>query len=294
MSYNRHSSIENNMLPWRPLGMLAFGLGVIVVFIRMHGDGYDFPVKVSQSNDSFPLPHEQRHRTDTVVLEVSVLFPEEPAVIHPEHDTTAGARFLEAEVPLEDTDYGQAGEQHEGDFNADRDGIEEHQSQLNEEDRMQQQHDGNSGSSSGYGWTSQWHLGRKRPDDQRDSWVATTPSMQKRGGEEQTWAWLTMIQHEGDRCSPACKDVLNLVYRTSAVALVPKSHPKDKRLSVLLAQVHEDSHTWTYETSISTLEANNQWTREPGTPRRPERLQETDSLYEETTTYTEPKPDPLI
>ncbi|KAK3821370.1 MAG: hypothetical protein J3Q66DRAFT_151039 [Benniella sp.] len=36
------------MLPWRPLGMLAFGLIVIYLFIRIHGDGYDYPAQVAE------------------------------------------------------------------------------------------------------------------------------------------------------------------------------------------------------------------------------------------------------
>ncbi|KAI1311962.1 hypothetical protein EDD11_003218 [Mortierella claussenii] len=39
------------MLPWRPLGMLAFGLAVIFLFIRLHGDGFDFPVTIVRCKD---------------------------------------------------------------------------------------------------------------------------------------------------------------------------------------------------------------------------------------------------
>ncbi|KAF8977766.1 hypothetical protein BGZ46_007138 [Entomortierella lignicola] len=38
------------MLPWRPLGMLIFGLTVIFCFIRLHGNGYDFPVEIAKLN----------------------------------------------------------------------------------------------------------------------------------------------------------------------------------------------------------------------------------------------------
>lgn len=44
------------MLPWRPLGMLALGLSVIYLFIRMHGDGYDYPIKVAEHNAKLEFP----------------------------------------------------------------------------------------------------------------------------------------------------------------------------------------------------------------------------------------------
>ncbi|KAF9283833.1 hypothetical protein BGZ68_005069, partial [Mortierella alpina] len=43
------------MLPWRPLGMLVFGLSAIFVFIRLHGDGYDFPEELFLSQDELHL-----------------------------------------------------------------------------------------------------------------------------------------------------------------------------------------------------------------------------------------------
>ncbi|KAF9162722.1 hypothetical protein DFQ26_003295 [Actinomortierella ambigua] len=449
------------MMPWRSLGMLAFGLGVIMMFIRMHGDSYDFPTKVNQSNESLPLSHEhQRRRVDTVVLEVSTLFPEDPAIIYPEssHTTAAAAApfFMEDEVPLEDV-----GNQLE-------DVDKEHRDTGGDpmaEDTTQQQkkpspplprpestdHQLGDGRHDG-----QWPVGRRRSmhppfshsdqqdqQNQYDRQVATAQTV-LRGGKEQPWAWLTMIQHESDTCSPgvvyqygrplesvlrpgddnswkllythklpgsiihtsvsrrlvplskeirarrlreraerltdttresalhgdareairlavlykvvqdetaayylrvyhfgrfqpadkplqandpymfrflklpnlkvgatsqnqpyeltngstgpkqACKDVLNLVYRTSDLALVPKSNPKEEGFGVLLAQVHEHSQGWTYETSIAKMDSSNQWTVVQGSAYHPEKIQETDSIYEETTSYVQPKPDPLI
>ncbi|KAG0270116.1 hypothetical protein DFQ27_000417 [Actinomortierella ambigua] len=492
------------MMPWRSLGMLAFGLGVIMMFIRMHGDSYDFPTKVNQSNESLPLSHEhQRRRVDTVVLEVSTLFPEDPAIIYPEssHTTAAAAApfFMEDEVPLEDV-----GNQLE---EVDKEHRDTGGDPMAEDTTQQQKkpspplprpegtdHQLGDGRHDG-----QWPVGKRRSmhppfshsdqqdqQNQYDRQVATDQTV-LRGGKEQPWAWLTMIQHESDTCSPgvvyqygrplesvlrpgddnswkllythklpgsiihtsvsrrlvplskeirarrlkeraerltdttresalhgdareairlavlykvvqdetaayylrvyhfgrfqpadkplqddcggqksdcyqhdpfvffdyklpgsmpfkdfvlehdtiiytrandpymfrflklpnlkvgatsqnqpyelangstgpkqACKDVLNLVYRTSDLALVPKSNPKEEGFGVLLAQVHEHSQGWTYETNIAKMDSSNQWTVVQGSAYHPEKIQETDSIYEETTSYVQPKPDPLI
>jgi hypothetical protein len=44
------------MLPWRPLGMLTFGLTIIFLFVRLHGDGYDFPVQVVKCDNTLDFP----------------------------------------------------------------------------------------------------------------------------------------------------------------------------------------------------------------------------------------------
>ncbi|KAF9974993.1 hypothetical protein BGZ73_001486 [Actinomortierella ambigua] len=483
----------------RPLGMLAFGLGVIVTFIRMHGDSYDFPTKVSQSNESLPLPHDQqRHRVDTVVLEVSTLFPEDPALIYPpqsDHSAlaVAAAFFLEHEVPLEYVGRQEDNEHKDEDGRPPAENTKQQQHQSLPLPPQPERTDLPLDDKKDNGqWPIRRHLSTHLSASQSDQWVqqnqpTATAQTVLRGGKEETWAWLAMIQHESDTCSPgvvyqygrpldsilyendskwqllythklpgsiihtsvsrrlvplseetrarrrkeraenpasatrestlhddarevsrlavlykvvqdesatyylrmyhfgrfqpasqplqddcsgqrsdchqhdpfvffdyelpgsmpfkdfrlehdtilytrandphmfrylrlpnlkvgatspsqpyklasgnsgpkqACKDVLNLIYRTSDLALVPKSHSNDETFSVLLTHVHEDNQGWTYGRSVASMDSNNQWTVEQAPIRRPERLhQESESLYEETTSYLPPKPDPLI
>ncbi|KFH65309.1 hypothetical protein MVEG_08789 [Podila verticillata NRRL 6337] len=61
------------MVPWRALGMLAFGLAIIFMFVRLHGDGYDFPVKVANMKDELEFPRPP----DRTYLEVSSLHPQD-------------------------------------------------------------------------------------------------------------------------------------------------------------------------------------------------------------------------
>ncbi|KAF9299929.1 hypothetical protein BGZ74_008487 [Mortierella antarctica] len=61
------------MAPWRALGMLAFGLAIIFMFVRLHGDGYDFPVKVTKLKDELEFPRQP----DRTYLEVSSLYPQD-------------------------------------------------------------------------------------------------------------------------------------------------------------------------------------------------------------------------
>ncbi|KAG0036665.1 hypothetical protein BGZ82_003904 [Podila clonocystis] len=61
------------MVPWRALGMLAFGLAIIFMFVRLHGDGYDFPVKVAKMKDELEFPRQPDH----TYLEVSSLYPQD-------------------------------------------------------------------------------------------------------------------------------------------------------------------------------------------------------------------------
>jgi len=55
------------MLPWRPLGMLAFGLIVIYLFICIHGDGYDYPAQVAELGAELGFPK----LPDVTYLEIS-------------------------------------------------------------------------------------------------------------------------------------------------------------------------------------------------------------------------------
>lgn len=53
--------------------MLAFGLAIIFMFVRLHGDGYDFPVKVANMKDELEFPRPP----DRTYLEVSSLYQDE-------------------------------------------------------------------------------------------------------------------------------------------------------------------------------------------------------------------------
>lgn len=53
--------------------MLAFGLVIIFMFVRLHGDGYDFPVRVAKMKDELEFPRPP----DRTYLEVSSLYPQD-------------------------------------------------------------------------------------------------------------------------------------------------------------------------------------------------------------------------
>ncbi|KAF9400458.1 hypothetical protein BGX21_004266, partial [Mortierella sp. AD011] len=57
------------MIPWRPLGMLLFGLTVIFIFIRLHGNGYDFPVRIARCKDKLEF-----RKPDRTYMEISDVY----------------------------------------------------------------------------------------------------------------------------------------------------------------------------------------------------------------------------
>ncbi|KAG0022721.1 hypothetical protein BGZ80_011392 [Entomortierella chlamydospora] len=57
------------MIPWRPLGMLVFGLTVIFIFIRLHGNGYDFPVRIARCKDKLEF-----RKPDRTYMEISGVY----------------------------------------------------------------------------------------------------------------------------------------------------------------------------------------------------------------------------
>ncbi|KAG0332839.1 hypothetical protein BG004_001087, partial [Podila humilis] len=77
-------------MPWRALGMLVFGVSIIFLFVRLHGDGYDFPVQVTKLRDEL----EFLRSPDRTFLEISNSLPSSSSsssssssLLHPDTDT---------------------------------------------------------------------------------------------------------------------------------------------------------------------------------------------------------------
>ncbi|KAG0331924.1 hypothetical protein BG000_010493, partial [Podila horticola] len=158
------------MVPWRALGMLCFGLVIIFMFVRLHGDGYDFPVKVAKMKDELEFPRQP----DRTFLEVSSVYPQD------EEDQDAigsgGAR-----IEVESTGAGGS-----------KDGG-----------------GGGGGQKFAVGWNSQWHLGKKKKvqeeEQRREATVVETSKMDheqdsKEGNRDERWVWMTNIWYNDGEC----------------------------------------------------------------------------------------------
>ncbi|CAO3565588.1 unnamed protein product [Mortierella alpina] len=169
------------MLPWRPLGMLAFGLSAIFVFIRLHGDGYDFPQELFRHRDELhlhPLPTRSFMEVSNVVLD-------------------------------DYRDYYSA--------DADSDSDDRFHTEEVRHDRRQGQDQGHKFV---VGWNKQWHLGKDRNDNNSrdgakvaaatDQASAQAPDDKERAGSDllkeyqdgKQWIWLTNVWHEDGDCEP--------------------------------------------------------------------------------------------
>jgi len=169
------------MLPWRPLGMLAFGLSAIFVFIRLHGDGYDFPQELFRHRDELhlhPLPTRSFMEVSNVVLD------DYRDYYGADSDSDSDDRFHTAEV---------------------------------RHDRRQGQDQGHKYV---VGWNKQWPLGKDRNDNNSrdgakvtvatDQASAQAPDDKERAGsyllkeyqDGKQWIWLTNVWHEDGDCEP--------------------------------------------------------------------------------------------
>ncbi|KAG0321364.1 hypothetical protein BGZ99_003946 [Dissophora globulifera] len=156
------------MFPWRPLGMLAFGLTIIFLFIRLHGDGYDFPVKVAKLVDELDFPK----RPDRTFIEVS-------GVYH-DHFREWGAT--------------------RADDNSD-DINREHQKQQGSSGNNEDAHKFMGG------WNAQWTMGIRKNKGAKQEFKSGThgdqDSAQEQEGDhnrDEHWIWMTNIWHQDGDC----------------------------------------------------------------------------------------------
>ncbi|KAI8600927.1 hypothetical protein EDD21DRAFT_375874 [Dissophora ornata] len=175
------------MLPWRPLGMLAFGLTVIFFFIRLHGDGYDFPVKVAEFLEELEFPK----RPDRSFIEISGVYHDNfrDGISNKLYTTTSRSRTEHGREHKDHT-YSQA----EGDISGSapepgataggNDGDKDH------------------GQKFMAGWNSQWHLGKKKTANAESGKNGIDHNLQAAADEGQQWIWMTNIWHEDNDCGP--------------------------------------------------------------------------------------------
>ncbi|KAF9956841.1 hypothetical protein BGZ72_002401 [Mortierella alpina] len=164
-------------MPWRPLGMLAFGLSAIFAFIRLHGDGYDFPEELFLSRNELHLPPSPTRS----FMEVS-------------------------KVVLDDyREYYDDG--------SDEDSFKTEKSDRNHHHgHGQKDHD--QGHKFVVGWNKQWHLGKDSNNhksakgEDTDQAGSDAPDGSGRMGHDllkeyqdgKQWIWLTNVWHEEGDC----------------------------------------------------------------------------------------------
>ncbi|KAF9358997.1 hypothetical protein BGX26_000403 [Mortierella sp. AD094] len=138
------------MIPWRPLGMLVFGLTVIFIFIRLHGNGYDFPVPIARCTKKLEFP---RGKPDRTFMEISGVYHDNFRDWDAEYTGSEGGR----------KDHGQK-------FMA--------------------------------GWSSQWHLGKKKDKQADPAQPASNDIGLNAMDDTQQWIWMTNIWHSDGDCGP--------------------------------------------------------------------------------------------
>ncbi|KAG0298605.1 hypothetical protein BGZ96_009679 [Linnemannia gamsii] len=130
------------MLPWRPFGMLTFGLTIIFLFVRLHGDGYDSPVLVALCEKKLEQPKPSR-----TFLEISGGYHDQFWDWPKEQDQDGS---IPIHVPLSSASAA-ASSSHSSSSSA-----------GNGNNDSQRQKEQGQGLKFGVGWNSQWHLGKKK------------------------------------------------------------------------------------------------------------------------------------
>ncbi|KAF9094992.1 hypothetical protein BGX29_009221 [Mortierella sp. GBA35] len=186
------------MLPWRPLGMLTFGLTIIFLFVRLHGDGYEFPVKVAECKDTLDFP-----RPGRTFLEISRVYYDDYWDWPQEQDQ-------DGSIPVPPSSSSSSGEPAAG-------GTASSPSPVPPQQQQQQQEQGNK---FGVGWSSQWHLGKKKlaaasggggiHTGRREAEEVTQETYQqhqnRQGGgqdaymDQEQWIWMTNVWFEDANC----------------------------------------------------------------------------------------------
>ncbi|KAG0057669.1 hypothetical protein BGZ83_005608 [Gryganskiella cystojenkinii] len=143
--------------------MLAFGLTVIFLFVRLHGDGYDFPVRVSKCNDTVVFSRSP----DRTFMEVSSVYKPEDVLF-----TTL----------------------------ADFDPSDESTDRREQEDGARKTAEKEANAGAGGIWQSQWLKMTGSKDDViqqqqqgRDSEIRQS---------DRQWIWMTNLWYDDGNCGP--------------------------------------------------------------------------------------------
>ncbi|KAG0263719.1 hypothetical protein BG011_008232 [Mortierella polycephala] len=171
--------------------MLAFGLTVIVLFIRLHGDGYDFPVQVAKCRDEL----EFQRPPDRTYMEISGVYHDDFRDWNREHDL---------DYKDEDENTGVHGYDHVG-----SEGVEHTRAGHGSGSRNMPEGRGDN-SASNSGRNTQWHLGKKKKTTEGDDVSETRdPGAQGTGDlnhghapDDDQWIWMTNIWHDDGDCGP--------------------------------------------------------------------------------------------
>lgn len=159
-------------MPWRPLGMLSFGLTIIYLFIRLHGDGYDFPEIITRNNGT--IEHYGGKRPDRTFLEISPVYLAEDVIFTKESD------FFQTDP---------------------EDGV---QSDRTEAQAENDKAAGDGGGGAGL-WQSQWRkMKGSKDNDASAQESADEAEMDPLGSKrnEQQWIWLTNLWYDDGDCGP--------------------------------------------------------------------------------------------
>ncbi|KAF9194233.1 hypothetical protein BGZ50_006525 [Haplosporangium sp. Z 11] len=183
--------------------MLAFGLTVIVLFIRLHGDGYDFPVQVAKCRDEL----EFQRPPDRTYMEISGVYHD---------DFRDWSRGHDLDYKDEDENMGVHGYDHAGSERVEHTraghgsgsrNIPEGKGGDSAPDRNRKDLAQNFVA----GWNTQWHLGGKKKTRERDD-VSETRNSDAQGNDDikhghapddDQWIWMTNIWHDDGECGPA-------------------------------------------------------------------------------------------
>ncbi|KAK3846926.1 MAG: hypothetical protein J3R72DRAFT_432731 [Linnemannia gamsii] len=180
------------MMPWRPLGMLTFGLTIIFLFVRLHGDGYDFPVQVVKCDNTLDFPKPSR-----TFLEISGVYRDDFWEWPEEQDQ-------DGSIPIPVPPSSAASASSHASSSSSSGGS------VNHSQQQQQQQQGQ-GLKFGVGWNSQWHLGKKKSPAavahsgrrEEDGAQDTDRQFQNGHGAEEDafvdsdqWLWMTNVWFE--------------------------------------------------------------------------------------------------
>ncbi|KAG0202953.1 hypothetical protein BGX28_004706 [Mortierella sp. GBA30] len=161
------------------MGMLVFGLTVIFLFIRLHGEGYDFPLKVAVCEGDFNLPS----LPDRTYMEITGVYHDHF------RDLDTGTYSNSMLKDLENNNNSNDGH------------VNVKQDRANKDDHRHK---------FVVGWNAQWHIGKK---NRRNEGTASNADDEIEYDSKQQdliyeyrvskeWIWLTAIWHEDGDCGP--------------------------------------------------------------------------------------------
>ncbi|KAF9122640.1 hypothetical protein BGW39_009613, partial [Mortierella sp. 14UC] len=181
------------MLPWRPLGMLTFGLAIIYLFVRLHGDGYDFPVQVVKCDNMLDFPKPSR-----TFLEIS-------GVYHNKYLEWPKEQDQDGSIPIPVPPSSHASVSAHAHAPDGRGGASSSAGSVNHSQQQQRQ---GQGLKFGGGWNTQWHLGKKNmpaagaPSGRREEDGTQDTNRQFQHGQRadedvyldsEQWIWMTNV-----------------------------------------------------------------------------------------------------